>query len=1145
MKNKPLHLYLIFKNIELRHIMKLTVFLPLLLSAHLCAAAGYSQTTKVKIKSKEAASLGSLIQAIEDQTEYLFIYNEKEVDTNQKVSVSSQEMSVKDVLNESLDRINLTYELSGNYISLKKEKEKENRTSQTEVQIAQQSKSPIKGKILDVQGEPLIGVTVLVKGTTVGTITDPDGNFSIEASAGKVLDISYVGYKPISITVEASKTNYDITMEENSEVLEEVIVVGYGIQKKDDITGAMVNVNSKTIHSTPVASVSAALQGLAAGVDIQMAGGSTHPGATPQIRIRGERSINGTNEALIVLDGIPFSGNLNDISNDDIESLSVLKDASATAIYGSRGANGVILITTKKGAEGRTKVSYSGYYGIVKAIKKFDMMTSSEYIRLKQWAYYNANSNKYSGPDDPEIMQLNRVFKDQTEMDGYYAGNDTDWQDLIYEDGMTTNHQLALSGGSEKTTYNASLGYYKGENTYAAHSFERMTAKISVDSKLNDHIKFGLSSMNSYIINKGENNNPMDQAFRASPFATPYDKDGNLTKEIPGSGGQVWNPVLDIQKDAIVDRRRALSTFNVGYLDIALPFGFSYKLNGGLQLKYETLGQYEESLTTRRKGAENKSYSDNYLRVEYTLENILNWNKTINKDHNFFITAMQSIQESQRDGTSITAYNYYDDNIQYYNPSPEYAAGAITGDGNFQKWRIASFMGRLNYNLKEKYLLTATIRSDGSSRLGKGNKWHSFPSVALGWNIMRENFMAKQDIFSALKFRASWGNVGSTAIDPYQTMLVLKANKYMLGSSGVIGVKPFSVPDSSLGWENTETINIGVDFGFLSNRINGTLEVYQQNTKDLLLGVTLPVTSGYTEKYLTNIGATRNRGIEFNVSTINLDGDGKNKLSWNTDFNIFANRNKIKDLGDGVLKDESNNLYLGQDRWTILSLEADGLWQDTPEDRALAEQFGYATSGPGSVIGTVKIKNHHIDYEADGVTPKARQSINDDDRVFIGRRAPNFEGGITNRFGYKGFDLSFLFSFRSGGTLTSSMHNGWMNKLEGKYNNLNVDYWTPDNTSARWPKPSEGGVNYLTLLSRYDASYIKLRNISLGYTLPKSLLKQCGIESARVYATAYNIYTWFDSQYKKDGGIDPETTSTVDVTTPPTRTFIFGINLSF
>lgn len=1014
-----------------------------------------------------------------------------------------------------------------------------------ETGITQQSqKRKITGNVRD-ELESLVGVSVIVRGTNTGTVTDIDGNFSLDVQPGQTLEISYLGYRTQEIKVD-NQTKLDILLFADTRALDEVIVVGYGTRKKSDITGAMVNVKEDIIMQAPAANLAGALQGVAAGVDVQMAGGNTHPGGVPQIRIRGERSLRANNDVLLVVDGIPFSGSLNDISNDDIQSVNVLKDASATAIYGSRAANGVILITTKKGSKGKLSVNYSGYYGIVSAIDDFPIMNSEQYMRLKQYAVYNADPDTYTGPDDPKLMQIGNVFRDQEEMEGYYAGNNTNWQDLIFENGHTTNQQVSINGGSEKTTYNASVGYYKSQNNYRGHDFERMTSKLSLDSEITSFLKVGLSSLNTYTMNKGQDVNPMDQALRASPFVTPYNEAGMLRSYLPGSGQNVWNPLLDELDGAVVDNRRSLSTFTTGYLEVTFPLGFKYRFNGGIMLKQNNIGKYQASNTTKRMGAQNWAYSENNFLKDYTLENIVSWDRTINEVHNFNVTGLFSYQENYYDKSLMNSYNYFDDNVQYYNPS--LALGAISGDGEYKKWSLLSYMGRLNYNFQEKYLLTATVRYDGSSRLADGNKWHAFPSVALGWNIMRESFMeSTTDVLSGLKLRASWGNVGSTAIDPYQTMVRLSDNKYMLGTSGVMGIYPGNVPDKSLGWENTETINLGLDFGFLSNRINGTIEVYKQKTTDLLLPVELPPTSGYTNSFLTNLGATENKGIEFNVTTINIDGNGKDKLSWITDFNIFANRQKITNLGDGVqsIVSSDNQFYLGRDKYAIFSLEADGLWQDTPEDRALAESFGYSTSGKTSVIGTVKIKNHHVDYEDDGVTPKAKQTINDDDRVFLGKRAPDFEGGINNRLGYKGFDFSFMFTFKSGGTLTSDMHNSWMNTLQGGYNNLNIDYWTPENTDARWPKPTTGTVSNKGLLARYDASYLKLRNITLGYTLPVSFINKYGIQSARVYATGSNLYTWFSSEYKKDGGIDPETTSTVNLVTPPTRSFVFGLNLSF
>ncbi len=1018
----------------------------------------------------------------------------------------------------------------------------EHTSNATETAVSQQvSKQKVTGVISDASG-PLVGVAVAVKGSSIGTVTDLDGNFSLDVASGEILEISYLGYVPQSIKV-TNQTNLSVVLKENAALLNEVVVVGYGSQKKSDITGAMVNVKSDIIKQAPVANIASALQGLAAGVDVQMAGGDTRPGAVPTIRIRGERSIKAGNDALVVVDGVPFAGSLNDINNDDIQSVSILKDASSTAIYGSRGANGVVLITTKRGSKGKTQVSYNGYYGVVSAISDFKVMNSEQFIKLKQWAQYNANPAKYTGVDDPELMKLGIVFRDQDEMDGYYAGTNTDWQDLIFKNGIKNSQQVSLNGGSEKTSYNASLGYFKGENNYRGHSYERFTAKFSLDSEINSVLKVGLSTLNTFSKTKGEDANPMDQALRASPFATPYKEDGSLRTYLPGSAQNVWNPLLDEQEGAVVDDQKILSTFTTGYLELTLPEGFKYRFNGGAQLRQKNDGQFEGTYTTKRMGALNRAYSQSEFAQEYTLENIVTWNKTIKEAHNILFTGLFSYEDRTQERTGTESFDYYDDNVQYYNPGK--AQGAIKGSGDFDKWSILSYMGRLNYNFKERYLLTATVRYDGSSRLAEGNKWHAFPSLALGWNIIQESFMENLNFVSGLKLRASWGNVGSTAINPYQTLAQLSDNKYILGTTGVIGVYPGTVPDKSLGWENTETYNVGLDFGFLSNRINGTLELYQQNTTDLLLPVSLPATSGYSSSYVTNLGGTRNRGVEFNVSTVNINGDGQNKLLWTTDFNIFANRNKIVDLGEGVTQIPSEGLYLGEDRWAKLSLEQDGLWQDTPEDRALAETFGYKVSGPTSVIGNVKVKNHHIDYEADGVTPKAQQQINEDDRIFIGRRSPNFEGGINNRFALKGFDLAFLFTFRQGGILTSDMHNSWMNEMKGNYNNLNIDYWTPDNTSARWPKPSAGDIPNKGLMARYNASYLKLRNITIGYTIPKAFSAKYGVQSARLYATASNLYTWFDSQYKKDGGIDPETTSTISLGTPATRSFVFGLNLSF
>ncbi len=734
---------------------------------------------------------------------------------------------------------------------------------------AQQNIRKISGIVTDTFG-PLIGVTIEVVDKAAGTITDFNGQFTINASKGDILRFSYIGYVTEEIEVN-EKPTLNIQLKESTKLLDEIVVVGYGSQKKSDITGSMLNVKGENIKQAPVANLASALQGLAAGVDVQMPGGATHPGAVPQIRIRGERSVYAGNDVLLVVDGIPFAGSLTDISTNDIENISILKDASSTAIYGSRGANGVILITTKKGVKGKIKVNYSGYYGITSAIKNFNVMQSNDYIKLKQWAVFNASDEgQFEGPNDPNMMEVGsgKVFRDQEEMNGFYAGNDTNWQKLIFRNGITTDHQILISGGTEQSRYTATLGYYKGQNNYKGHNFERLTAKVSVDTDIRPFLRIGLITLNTFSKNKGQDLNPMDQALRASPFITPYDENGVLRTYLPGSGQNVWNPLLDEQKGAIVDNRKTLSTFISAYGEAILPYGLKYRMNTGIQLRNNTIGKFQASNTTKRMGGKNWAYSESGFNEDYTIENIVTWDKKLENKHNINLTGLFSFQENKKEMNKLDSYDYYDDNVQYHNPG--LAQSGLNGGGIFIKSSILSWMGRLNYNYKEKYLLTTTIRQDGSSVLADGNKWDTFPSIAIGWNLIRENFMRKFNFISKLKFRGSLGSVGNAAINPYQTLALLDRDRYILGSDGVMGVYPKSVPDKSLKWERTKTLNFGVDFGFLSNRITGALEVYQQKTTNLLLQITLPPTSGYTN-HVTNIGATKSRSIERMEKTTRID----------------------------------------------------------------------------------------------------------------------------------------------------------------------------------------------------------------------------------------------------------------------------------
>lgn len=1003
----------------------------------------------------------------------------------------------------------------------------------------------ITGKVLDEKSGPLPGVTIKVTGTTSGTLTDVDGNFKINVpNANATLVFTYIGYG--NQTVKAAPGMVVKLSPGGGKDLDEVIVVGYGTRKKSDVTGAISAVSEKALRDIPAGNIATALQGTAPGISIQKSGGNSHPASAPSIRIRGERSLGEgvNNSPLIIVDGVPFNGNLNDISQDDITSAQILKDASATAIYGSRGANGVVLINTRRGKNQKAVIGYSGYAGFNKVLGQYDVMDANEFLQLKKWARVNGSAaGFYTGVNDPSLVSddpAKTVFSDKTEYAQYLAGNNNNWQNMLYKTALLTNHQVSVTGGTENTQYDMSVGYYQAGGIYPGQSMNRYSAKLSIDHKLGKYIKVGLSSLNSYNLAKGVNLNPVEQYLRASPYSTPYLANGTLSTFLPGSNQNVWNPLSDFVPGALVDDLKRLNTFTTAYLEADLTHGFKYKLNTGIEINPETQGKFYGSNTTKQLGTQNYGYNLNRTGYNYTIENILTYDKVFAKDHAVNFTGLYSLQKTQYEVNEVNYRDIPADYLQYYNP--RYALNT-TSQGEFNKGSILSYMGRLNYTYKDKYLLTFTMRSDGSSRLAEGNKWHSFPSAALGWNAGREAFLKNSKVVSALKFRASYGTVGNQAINPYETVGGLTNNYYNFGGTNVQGTYPDpGLPANvTLGWEYTTSLNFGVDFGLFNNRITGSVEYYQQKTSDLLLYQTLPRTSGYS-RIRNNIGNTENKGMEFNLSTINFAGDGKKNFSWTTDINVFFNRNKITKLLDGVTRDLANNWFIGSPNGVFFDYKRTGIWQNTPEDLVLAQRLGLTTTqaayltGPNSLVGTVKVEDVNGDNR-----------ITADDRIIVGTRQPKFEGGVTNRFAYKNLDFTVVTYFKLGGMLNSSIHTSFANTLQGVYNNLDVDYWTPTNPVNYWPKPNSSTQfpAYNGTLDNFSASYLKIRTLTLGYTMPANPLKFIGVKSARIYATASNPFILF-SPYKKDGkGLDPETNGNIDQITPASWSMLFGVNVSF
>lgn len=1017
----------------------------------------------------------------------------------------------------------------------------------SQTMLAQEQKMvTVKGVVTSQRGEPLQGVTILIGEKSV--ITGTDGGFSFEAPAGSTVTFSYTGFIEQKIKIGQNAQTLKIEMQ-NKKDLDEVVVVGYGTRRKSEVTGSMVSVNEQSIKDIPTANLAQALQGRAAGIDIQKINGNSKPGAGVSILIRGARSVRAGNEPLIVVDGIPFSGGFNDINQNDVSSVEVLKDASATAIYGSRGANGVILISTHRGKTGKPVISYSGYAGTSRRRGNYKMMNAQEFYDFKKWAYYNGrfddkSKNIYSGPEDPLIIE--KEFSKE-ELDIIKSGGTVDWQDLVYKNGMTTEHQLGVTGGSDQTSYALSGGFFRETGVYPGQSYDRYSLKASVDQQLSKNFKIGISSLNTFATTMGGSVNPMGQALRASPMVSPYDENGKLRNDfVPGSAAQVWNPLADFLPGAKSERRKRLNSFNTFYLDVnlnKLAKGLRYRFNAGAELMNETYGNFAASKTTNNMGGPSSAANETDQRTNFTLEHILNYDRTFGDKHKVQFTGLYSVQEQKSQSTDFAYDDVLDDALEYFNP----VYGINTaGDGSWNQWALVSYMGRLNYSYDDRYLITGTVRTDGSSRLAPGNKFKTFPSVAVAWNIHNEKFF-KVNAINNLRLRASYGQVGNASISPYQTMARLNPLLTNFGDVFTTGVYLAGVKNPNLSWEYTATAEVAVDFGILNNRINGTVSLYKQMTSDLLLPQTLPPTSGIQNVSLSNVGATENKGIDITISTNNFVAKSRNSFSWSTDLNFFINRGKITRLNEGVTRDVSNNWFVGYPIGVIYDRVRNGIWQATKGDSAEAARLKQTLTGSGSVIGNIRT----VDVNGDG-------KLDDNDRVILGSSQPKWQGGITNRFGYGGWDLTIVAFARWGSLFRSTLHGGgFANTYQGTYNNLKTRYWTPFNGENEFPRPNADKQNTPnnSLLGIFDGSYLKIRTISLGYSFAPNVLKRFGLKSLKLYSTVEDPFIFFSPFINHQfGGLDPETGGGADnpatggqlnVDTPPSWSIIFGLRVSF
>lgn len=992
----------------------------------------------------------------------------------------------------------------------------------------------ISGKVTDETGSGLPGVNIVVKNTTIGSVTDVDGNYRMSVpDDATVIVFSSVGYTSEEIEIN-NRSVIDIQMTPDIQSLSEVVVVGYGTQEKRDVTASIASIDQEQIKQIPTANPVESMKGQVAGVDVLQAGG--RPGEYPTITIRGRRSLTASNDPLFVVDGVPMTsgtGTIYDFNPQDIESMEILKDAAATAIYGSRGANGVILVTTKRGKAGKTVVNYDGYYGKSSAIRLVDMMNAQEFADLKREsaridASGNTGRTAWNGTLQPDA----EVFADPAEFESIETGRSTDYLDMVLNDGWQTNHQLSVSGGSEKTQFNVSLGYFNEQGIISNQDYERYTARLNLDHRINDIFKIGMSSFLSSSTQNWGSNAVMGEAVNNTPLGQPFNEDGT-PKFLPIADGIRTNPLSELVPNAYVDERDYSRIFTSMYLEANIIEGLQYKLLFGPDIRYRRRGVFQGRFTNARRGADPAAELENEKTLGYTLENLLTYNKSIGENHDFTFTFLQSIQESKFERQRTRVVNLPYESQLWYNLA---TAGTIeANESRLEEWQLASFMGRINYSLAGKYLLQLTYRADGSSRLADGNKWAYFPGISAGWRVIDEAFMSgATNWLSELKLRASYGEVGNTSVDPYQTAGRLERSLYDWNDANAAGFRLNEIENSMLGWEISKTFDIGADFGFFNGRLSGTLDYYRTNTEDLLLERQLPFTSGY-EQILQNVGSTETKGIELSLGATIFDTPGG--FRWNTNFNITHYTEAITELAlrdenGNPIDDTGNQWFIGQPIQVFFDYDKIGIWQ--------ANEADLAQDMDGAYPGEIKV----ADVDEDGV-------ITPDDRTILGSDVPDVLGGITNRFEYKGFDLSFFFYYRLG-HMIDSRFNSDQNTMQGRYNNMDVDYWTIDNPTNEYPRPNlnqERPQKYETL-RYYDGSYVKLRNVTLGYNFPRKLIEKVGMSSLRLYATAQNPLFW-----AKYDTFDPETTNSNDDDTsdneintndvPSTKLFLIGINLQF
>jgi len=1064
---------------------------------------------------------------------------------------------------------------------------------------------PVSGKVTDANGVPLSGATIAVKGTSTSVVTGDNGNFSLTVpSSSSVLVITYVGFESREVTVGSAR-QFSLSLNPAEGVLQDVVVVGYGTRKKSDVTGALSSISADEIRERPSQNLLQAMQGKAAGIHITS---NIKPGELPVVRIRGNRSIGASNDPLYVIDGIPVvnslgvnSFSMSDLNPNDIASIEILKDASATAIYGSRGANGVVLITTNKGKKGRVTLNYNATVSLDSYKSLTDWMNGGQYIdrwrlSLINGRQYNPsipNNNNFGIPavswyPDPALdIQSMGLATDpvalQSVLMGYqwddFIGGTVsmrpttaaeqamgwpamvpdwnaanvrsyDWLDAATRQGVSQNHQISVSTGSDISRFAISLNYYNQQGVQRDQDYKRYTVNIGGDITPVKWFTLGTSVISAFSEqNFGiqppntSNTGDKDLYSRASsqfPYALPNDENG-LPIRNPGGNLNLWNPLIDITQSKN-DRRSASILANV-FSEIKFTPWLKYRINFGPQYRQYRVGTWTgadaTSHLTNRPNTAGYSTQENF---SWVVENLLFVDKTFSKDHVVGVTLLQSSQKSRRENAGLSVSGTINPLSLWYDLASNTSGNPGYGTG-FTENTLSSFMGRLNYTFKDKYLVTATYRVDGSSVLAPGHKWDYFPSFALAWKMQEESFMSNIPWISELKPRIGYGVVGNSSVNPYTTSGPLSRNPYVFGSAAGIGYLPQLVQNPDLKWERTAETNVGLDFTLFSNKLSGSIEYYVQNTSDLIFPKSLPAVSGYVTKY-ENVGKTRNKGVEITLSgTPVKQGD----FSWHVDLNWARNREEIVELVNGKEDMVANGLFIGEPTQVYYRYANAGIWGNSTKDLSDMAQFN--ANGHKFYPGTVKVVDQNGDFK-----------INASDYIVLGTTRPKWTGGITNTFNYKNWTLSSFIYFRWGQTYFG----GYPNSYGGTFPNGRVenDLWSWDNQGGRWPMPNSvagpGGTpqNITEAMQYNDGSFGIVRNISLSYTFPGGIIDKIKLKDLVVNFQVMNPFIFGQEVVK--WGLNPDDDTNWERASSNTnplggtnnntilpQSFVFGIRAGF